>query len=240
MTVQEKGRRCRVESCPGGRWRTRGRWRPDVGWCPRNQGRPRGQGRPRFRAHGRAPAPGIRRHHLDPGGHQALRQPHRPPGHHLRRAAGQDLCRPRALRHGKVRAPEDRDRAAATRGGPGLHRRRPDRRRARKGGPADPAQDRRALPGRGPVRFDEPLRQHRLSARRAHEQDRQGDPEHRLAQVRARRARRPPPQAPRRGVRRHAQAGRSGSRVRPRARDPVLRRAGLRARPRSGSPTSTT
>jgi hypothetical protein len=75
---------------------------------------------------------------------------------------GQDVGGPGAVGHRQVRAPQDHHRAPAARGGAGLHRRRPHGRRPGEGGAADPAQVRRAVPGRRPLRLDEPVRQHRL------------------------------------------------------------------------------
>ena len=95
----------------------------------------------------------------------------------------------------------------------------------------DPQAVRRAVPGRRDVRLDEPLRQRRLPAARAHQEDRVRDPRHRHGEDGARRPGRRRGQAPRRDLRRHAQARRPGPRAGPRPRDRPLRRAGLRPRP---------
>ena len=90
---------------------------------------------------------------------------------------------------------------------------------------------RRAVPGRRDVRLDGPLRQRRLPAARAHQEVRVRDPQHRHGEDGPRRSRRCRAQAPRRDLRRYAQARRPGPGAGPRPRDRALRRAGLRPRP---------
>jgi hypothetical protein len=161
-------------------------------------------------------------------------------GRHFRRAPWKDIRRARAFRHGQVRPVEDCDRASSTRGRPGVHRRGSHRRCAREGGPADPAEDRCALPGRRPLRIDEPLRQHRFPLV---EHTSKTDKEIReivLAKSELVGLGRPPSQAARRGVRRHAQASGPGPGPRARTSDPLLRRTGLGTRSGHGSPISTT
>ncbi len=125
------------------------------------------------------PGPARRRRHLDPGGHQALREPHRPPGHHLRCAAGQDLGHPRTVGHGKVRAAEGRHRAARPEAGQvyidgdpivGVREKEVLRIRRKIGVLFQDG----ALFGSMNL-FDNIA----FPLDRAHEQDRQGDPEHR-------------------------------------------------------------
>ncbi len=95
----------------------------------------------------------------------------------------------------------------------------------------DPQALRRALPGRRAVRLDEPLRQRRLPAARAHEEVRGRDPPDRAREARHDRPGRRGAQAPRRDLRRHAQARRPRPRAGAGPRDHPVRRAGLGPRP---------
>ena len=101
------------------------------------------------------------------------------------------------------------------------------------GAPALPGAQavRRDVPGRRAVRLAEPVRQHRLPAARAHEEDRGRDPAGRAGQDGDGRPDRGGAQVPRRDLRRHAQARRAGPRPGARPADHPVRRAGLRARP---------
>ena len=81
------------------------------------------------------------------------------------------------------------------------------------------------------VRLDEPLRQRRLPAARAHQEVRVRDPRHRHGEDGPGRPDRRRGQASRRDLRRHAQARRPGPRAGARPRDRPLRRARLRPRP---------
>ena len=95
----------------------------------------------------------------------------------------------------------------------------------------DPQALRRAVPGRRHVRLDEPLRQRRLPAARAHQEVRVRGPRHRHGEDGPGRPGRCRGQAPRRDLRRHAQARRPGPRPGAGPRDRAVRRAGLRPRP---------
>ena len=90
---------------------------------------------------------------------------------------------------------------------------------------------RRAVPGRRPVRLDEPLRQHRLPAARAHEEVRGRDQARSSSRRWSSSASGRRGQAARRDLRWHAQARRPGPRAGARPRDPAVRRARLRSRP---------
>ena len=117
--------------------------------------------------------------------------------------------------------------------GPGLGRHRGHRHhqlpRAR--AVRDPQALRRPVPGRRHVRLDEPLRQRRLPAARAHQEVGVGDPRRGDGEDGPRRPDRSRDQAARRDLRRHAQAGRPGPRPRARPGDRAVRRARLGARP---------
>ena len=183
----------------------------------------------------RPPAAGsrIRGDHLHQGTDQVLRLAHRARGHHLRHPQGQDQRHHGPVGHRQVGAPQEHHRPAAPRRGRDLGRRRGDRRDGRAGPLPGPPQVRRPLPGRRPVRLDEHVRQHRLPAPRAHQQDREGDPA-RSSSTKAEPGRPPRPheEVPRRGVRRHEEAGRPGPGPGHGPRDRPLRRARLRPRPR--------
>ena len=135
------------------------------------------------------------------------------------------------VRHRQVGAAQDDHRPAQARPGQRRDRGRRHRLVPREGALRDPQALRRAVPGRRDVRLDEPLRQHRLPAARAHQEVRVRDPRDRDGEARPHRSARHRGQAPRRDLRRHAQARRPGPRPGPRPRDRALRRARLRPRP---------
>ena len=132
---------------------------------------------------------------------------------------------------GKSVLPQDAHRPAQARRGLDHHRGHRHRELLREGPLRDPQALRRAVPGRRDVRLDEPLRQRRLPAARAHQEVRVRDPRHRHGEDGPRRSARRRGQAARRDLRRHAQARRPGPRAGPRPRDRALRRARLRPRP---------
>ena len=145
--------------------------------------------------------------------------------------AGRDLRDARPVRHRQVRAAQDPDRPAQARPGQRRHRGHRHRQLLREGPLRDPQAVRRAVPGRRDVRLDEPLRQRRLPAARAHQEVRVRDPRHRDGEDGPGRPPRRRGQAARRDLRRHAQARRPGPRPGARPRDRALRRARLRPRP---------
>ena len=165
------------------------------------------------------------------GSVQVVRQPEHLERRHPDAAAGGDLGPARPLGHRQVRVPEVPGRPAQAREGLDRHQRRRPGEDQRAQALRDPEALRRAVPGRRPVRLDEPLRQHRLPAARAHQEVRVRDQGRSSSRRWRWSASRAPREAPRRDLRRYAQARRPGPRPGARPRDHPVRRARLRPRP---------
>ncbi len=151
-------------------------------------------------------------------------------------ARGQDLDDPRAVGHGQVGLHQAHRRAAVPRPGRRARARRLDPQPVRRRPVRDAQEVRRAVPGRRPVRLDEPVRQRRLPAAPAHREGRRGDRRDRQPAPERGRPRRRGREDAQRAVRRDAQARRLRARARARTRTSCCStsptRASIRCAPR--------